>query len=913
MSKRLRQNGANGDLDGFYLSSHLRPPQYSIGLVERPRLIAALDGSAERRLVLVHAPAGFGKTTVLYQWISRLKTTSAIVSWLSAGQEDVDPYRFVYHLQCAIATANGNSFPLDSLADRSFQERSLQADVDKLLALLVSDKSRLVLVIDDYHLAESETNNRILDEVVKSLRPPATLVISSRARPALSLPYFKCQGLLESLDAVSLRFSQTECSELFAGADLEAVAEDIFHQSGGWPMALQLAKLWLRERNCAIGQPGMIDADAAGITEYLSGEILKQLPDEVSGMITDTSILERVNGDIANYVTGRSDCWSLIGNLDSLDALIAPIGGKGGWFRYHQLFRETLQGRLARCGRERITDLNLRASEWFEDHGDIEQAAAHASQAGSPSRVAAIIESAGAVRIGLTRGMPVLRRVLQHLSAKEIYAHPRLHLARIWLLAKQGKVEIARRQYDQYMDGREDGPGNTLKPCSHTEKESLFVGLMLTEVYEDKDFGQAGIERIESMAQDASAVDHWFQGWVNNLLCVMYTRKGNLRNAMAVTDQAMFHYRQVGSDYGQVWMLLHGALVSLLDGRLRKAAESIVKASRQASAEFASDRGLISIVRIVESVVLLEQNRIGRASEQIFDALKAAEKAEGWVEIFVQGYGASIELAYLHDGFEGASQEIDRAQQIARSRRLPRLGQAITLLKIEVLTIDGRLNEAEQLARRHRLSVESDPDLGADGWRDRVRKAIVLSRLAIYAGEGARAAKTLAEYLADAERHRRRRAVMELALMLAMAEHELGRKEQCVGSLRKALHLAVTEGYRQVFAREGKLMARMVGSVVRQSGVSSMSEGTVTFLARLITRVKNPSGLAPSNRTSGILTAKELAVLDESARGNANKVIARNLEISVATVKFHLSNIYRKLGVGNRTMAVAVAREKNIL
>ena len=318
-------------------------------------------------------------------------------------------------------------------------------------------------------------------------------------------------------------------------------------------------------------------------------------------------------------------------------------------------------------------------------------------------------------------------------------------------------------------------------------------------------------------------------------------------------------------------------------------------------------------MRIVESVVLLEQNRIGRASEQIFDALKAAEKAEGWVEIFVQGYGASIELSYLHDGFEGASQEIDRAQQIARSRRLPRLGQAITLLKIEVLTIDGRLNEAEQLARRHRLSVESDPDLAADGWRDRVRKAIVLSRLAIYAGEGARAAKTLAEYLADAERHRRRRAVMELALMLAMAEHELGRKEQCVGSLRKALHIAVTEGYRQVFARKGKLMARMVGSVVRQSGVSSMSEGTVTFLARLITRVKNPSGLAPSNRTSGILTAKELAVLDESARGNANKVIARNLEISVATVKFHLSNIYRKLGVGNRTMAVAVAREKNIL
>ena len=900
--------------DGLYLSSHLRPPQYNIGLVDRPRLTELLDRAGTRRLLIVHAPAGFGKTTALYQWVTRLQAdASSTVCWLSVTPEDSDPYRFVYHLQCALAEGCKRSGLSGGAADRSFHTTSLRADVDELVKRLAAIRGRLMMIVDDYHLAESPPNNRILNDVVNAIDDNMTVVVSSRRKPELALPYFRCQGLLESIDADDLKFSEEESSVLFADGGHTGAAEAVCRQAAGWPMALQLAKLWLRDADVSARGSLELDPQASGITDYLSGEVLKLLPEDVAGMMAETSILTQVNGDVANHITRRSDCWSLISALSALDTLIVPVGKQGGWFRYHQLIREFLQGQLATLGDEHVAMLHLRASDWFLKHGDLATAVAHAAQAGDVARAVAVIESAGAVRIGLMEGMPALRRVLRHVSKEDIYANPRLHLARIWLLAKQGEVGVARQQYDEFMSVKSKGDESGLRDYSDAHKESLFVGLMLAEVYEDKDFNRADIQRIEAMAGDVSVVDHWFQGWVNNLLCVMHTRKGNLEAAAAVNEAATFHYRQVGSDYGQVWMLLHLAIISYLGGRLRDANRAIAGAVQRASVKFANDSGLVAIVRVIESALLLEQNRLSRAAEQILDALTATENAEGWVEIYVQGYRTAIELACFLDGPEEALRHVERARRIALDRDLPRLSQAVLLFQIEILTLDGQLDVALALVEQYGLELDTDPGMGGDRWRVRVRQAVVLARLALYRGEGVALSSTLSRYLADAQRHGRRRAVMELSVILALAEFSENRREACVDALRTALEIAVEEGFRRVFVREGRPMARMLEVMIRHVGVSSMDRKTVAFLAELVTALRHPSGDSPPEQEKNILSEKELAVLKLSADGNCNKLIARNLDVSVATVKFHLSNVYRKLGVGNRTVAVAVARENNLL
>ena len=911
MAKAPAQHGTDSDENILYLSSHLRPPHYSIDLVERPGLAAQLDRAGAHRLMLVHAPAGFGKTTALYQWANRLQARGVPVCWLSVGPEDSDSHRFLYHLQCSIAAARNDAYPLSGFAGRSFRKRSLQADIDAIIARLTAGE-RLVLIIDDYHLAESARNDRILNELVKALDGPVTIAISSRARPALSLPYFQCQGLLASIDASTLRFSEDECRALFAASGLARAASTLYRQSGGWPMALQLAKLWLREGADPEHHPEL-DAHAAGITEYLTGEVIRKLPFEVAGLLLDTSILERVNGDVANRLTGRDDCWALIDRLAALDALIVPLQGRGGWFRYHPLFREILQGQLASRGAPYVAELHIRACNWYAEQRELESAVMHAAQARDSERIAALIESEGAVRIGLTKGMSVLRRLLRTLSPEVVYTHPRLHLAQIWLLAKQGEVTIARSQYDQYFDNGALRPDSRTRACSDTEKESLFVGMMLAEVYEDKDFDRTEIERIESVARDVASVDHWFQGWVNNLLCIMHTRKGNFDSAMAASKAADFHYRRVGSEYGQVWMLLHRALVSLLDGRLENAARTIGNAAGRANREFSNDSGLIGIIRIVESAVLLERGETGRAAEGLFDALATAENAEGWVEVFVQGYRAAIELSRLNEGFDNATQHVEGAMRIARERSLPRLARLATLFRIELHTLCGRLDDAVRLTRFHGLAVDSLPRLEEEGWQERVRKAVVLARLAIYRGAIEEVLDPLYRYVEAAEACGRRRVAMELSVVLAMAEYERGRRAPCVEALRNALDVAVPEGFHQVFAREGRLMARMLDETIRHIGVASMSKETVAFLARLVAGLRQPGDGNRPAAASNILTHKELEVLKHAACGNPSKIIARRLNVSVATVKYHLSNIYRKLGARSRIMAVAIAREHDLL
>ena len=265
--------------DSLYLSSHLRPPQYNIGLVDRPRLTELLDRAGARRLLIVHAPAGFGKTTALYQWVTRLQSdATSTVCWLSVTPGDNDPYRFVYHLQCALAEGCKRSGRSGGAADRSFHTTSLRADVDELVRRLAGIRGRLVMIIDDYHLAESPPNNRILNEVVNALDDNMTVVVSSRRKPELALPYFRCQGLLESIDADVLAFSEEESSALFADGGHAGAAEAVCRQAAGWPMALQLAKLWLRDADVNARGSWELDPQASGITDYLSGEVLKQLP-----------------------------------------------------------------------------------------------------------------------------------------------------------------------------------------------------------------------------------------------------------------------------------------------------------------------------------------------------------------------------------------------------------------------------------------------------------------------------------------------------------------------------------------------------------------------------------------------------------------------------------------------------------
>jgi LuxR family transcriptional regulator, maltose regulon positive regulatory protein len=893
----------------IFLSSKLNPPHYNIPLIERGQLLNRLNTVLSRKVVLVHAPAGFGKTTLLYQWFRQLQGAEALTAcWLSLDSEDQDATRFLYHLLCSIK-AQSDAAP-DPNLEAGVYDTNARLLKDEVHHSLAAINGRVVLLLDDYHLAETAENNRLLETLIGETSIHVSVVLCSRYKPDINFAYFKCQGHFAELGIDQLRFTEGESSQLFHElAGIEQIAE--FHRkTEGWPVVLQLAKLWLLENRGEVQTPLQLYDDVVEIADYLSAEILKNLPDHITRVLIETAILDQINGDLANYITERSDCWEIFQSLRKLDALVVSTSAKGGWFRYHNLFSDFLLARLSATGGERVARLHRRASDWFCNHGNVDYAVKHSLKAGDPDRAVAIIEEAGATRIALTGGMPLLRKLLQQLDAEVIYRSPRLHLARIWMLAKEGKITLARALYDDFLAGQKGTLSQSQGDYSDLAKESLFVSLMLTEVYEDRNVHQDEVSRVESIARDVSLVDHWFQGWINNLLCIMHVRRGNLIHGMAVHDSAMHHYQQVDSRYGQIFMRLHLSIIHYMAGRLGLAEEVIGRAHQECKAEFPGDMGLLSLIAIVKASLLFERHQLEAAAEEVFSALDVAEKAEGWVDIYVMGYRTAALIALASGDLDEALVLVERAAKLAGERQLPRLHWHAQCLKAELLTLSGQIREASHAASEQQLPPPAECPFAT--WREKHLSLVVHSRLLIYQGKSDVVVARLLPALQKAESYGRQRLAMELSLVLALAYFDLDDRDRSVNALRKALHLAVAENFRQAFINEGVLMARMLKTLIRHVGVADMANSTVNFLAELLAALTSGDGQEREGEQC-ILSEKEMAVLAELAKGNVNKIIARNLDLSLATVKFHLGNIYQKLGVSSRVMAVAVAKKKNLV
>ena len=895
-------------------SSKLRPPTYNIDLIPRPQLLGKLENHNNKGCIIIHAPAGYGKSVLLTQWLQQLAGQGIRTAWLGLDADDREPLQFLSYIYLAIAAALGerSAGPAADEQHAGFNIVSAKAAFVVVLNLLEEIREPLLIVLDDYHLVQNRATNDVLNSLIRNLPPNVHLVISSRVRPDLSLAKLSAQGKLLELSARDLRFSQLE-AERFFGSDLSS--EKILainDRVEGWVIALQLTRLWLQS------QPALDDklqdyTDITGnITDYLNNEVLKKLPQDYRKVLIRTSILDQVNGDIANAICNRSDCWEIINSFSDLDALIIPLNKEGQWFRYHYLFAEFLRNQLLMSGTEEVRRIHLAASHWYEANGYPDQAVKYACRANDEKRAVSLIEGLGAVRIGLTVGLPLLSKLLSYLSIEAIYGSPRLHLAKAWLLAKEGQLKQARKCYNEV---NFDVSHRDIVSGSNHEllrQEGLFVDMMLFDIYEDKGYSEQDITGIENMTHSASQVDHWLQGWLNNILCIMYLRSGDLSRAGVSNQAAMTHYRQADSAYGQIYMYLHLAMIKTLAGSLNEAAEAIEIAGEWSQREFSSDIGLVSLIQTVRAEILYERNEIHEADRLIFSALRNIEHSEGWVEVYGRAYVVATAISYAAGGIEPAANLLDQALNIANERNLPRLRWLAICRKIELLTRDGRLSEARSLADEHLSALEDIKDPFVT-WREIENAVVVTARLAICQDDATRVLGRLNMLQKQAQDHGNQRSLMKVSIMQMLAFERLKDRDNAIAALQRALMIAVPEGFLRIFIDEGDRMAGFLRSAVRHIGAANMSTEIVRFIAEVLTALKHPAGKPETDTDPNILSERELQVLNELAHGHVNKIIARNLDLTVATVKFHLSNIYQKLGVNSRNVAIAVARKQNLI
>jgi len=808
-------------------SAKLRPPPALARIVERPVLLRRLTTGLECRLSLLQAPAGFGKTTLLARWLEHLRLRGVPAAWLNLDEDDRDPQRFLAHLGASLARAG-----ILAEASRSVAPTP-RAGLAALVHALEAGPARAVVLLDGYERAAGPELDALLTVALRLLPEGVHLALASRVRPGLPLGDLRAHGLITCIGPDALRFGPGETGQLFDAALDQRGIEALLARSEGWPVALQLAH---QARPAGpVPEPQRLWQAAWPLVEdYVSEAILAPLPAELQDFLRATAELEAICAELADELRGAGDSLSLMRRLEVLDGLVMALDPERRWVRVNPLLRKALQRRAAELGAEPVRAGHATAARWFAARGDLAAAVRHARAAQDLRLAATLVEEAGGVGIFLTRGLALLAELLGSLPAEAVHASPRLEVARALLVAKAGRLVEARRRLEEVRGLLAARPPD---PALLRDVE-LVHQLLVT--YEDGGVTRAEVEALEAQAARAAGAEHWYQGCLQNMLCIRHVHRGNLAAARTAAQRAMVQFADAGAAYGRVFMGVHVGLIRSLQARSRAAFEALTEARELARTHFPHDAALGAVVDVVLAEALYARGDLEPAGELLGPALPVVERHEGWTEVFWRGYATDAGLALARAGPAAALQRLERAVEVADQRGLWRLRWLVAAERVRLLTRAGDLERAADGAARlaQDLARERAPEGGRLSWRERTTGGLVLARLAVQRGEPAAALERLEEVRREGERTGARFVLLQTEALHALAAAAAGHEDEALGWLRRALAQAVPEGLRRPLADEGGSMAALLRRAVRLIGVNALPAPTVAFIADVLSAIE---------------------------------------------------------------------------
>jgi LuxR family transcriptional regulator, maltose regulon positive regulatory protein len=891
------------------LLSKLHIPLLQPHLIDRPHLIDQLERGivANHRLTLLSAVAGAGKTTLLAQWAH---ARSANVTWLSLDEADNDPARFAHYLIAALQVAHPTvgQQALDDLATATLQE------LPHLLTSLLNDftavSDAFVLVLDDYHLIDAPPVHEIVLFLLERLPAQLHLAIATRADPPLPLPRLRASRQLTELRAPALRFRDGEVSTFFdkiLRVPLPADAVQVLTaKTEGWIAGLQLAALSLQRRANPLEFVRSFAGTDQYILEYLTQEVLDNLPAEILSFLLRTSILRRLSAPLCDAVTGGTTSHEALVALREANLFLIPLDSRQEWYRYHPLFADLLQAELRRrLAPGEVARLYHRASAWHRDHDTLEEAIEYALALPDVALAVTLVEAAGMEMI-LEGRLSTLERWLSRLPNAEIAARPRLRLFGSWVAyigATEGRgteeLEAARASIGPLEDDAEWRMhyGETsvlLSRAAATQGRTRRARARAEEALATLPAGQDAA-RAGAMIAEATAL---------HLEGETALAQARLREA-GVLARRGDNLRVVAHQH-----LIDGAIY-LHQGQLETAARAFHRLLALRAHLAASDHGafLLALGYLGCAAILVEQNHLERATGWLQRAQAVSEESMTLVDT---SYLAGIVRARLQWA-KGAPDATARSIHQASLHFFGRLSP---------------LADMELAALATRLHLALGDDAGAARWLDSVSQAglprlyeemrrVAQAQWYVARGELEMAEELCEQVRSSAQEGGRVARLVEVELIMTHSLARQGGPAEALRPLRRALEAALPGGYVRRFLEEGPVILRLLDQLVREASLPPRLRGYALRLLASAEGEASPAGPrpagAPGQPLIEPLTERELEVLHLIAAGHSNAEIAAHLMVTVYTVKKHASNIYGKLGVQRRTQALARARELALL
>ncbi len=882
------------------LTTKLYIPPVRPELVSRPRLIERLNAGLlhKRKLTLISAPAGFGKTTLLSEWTRGCERP---IAWVSLDKDDNDPTRFWGYFVAALQTVRARIGKAALALLHSPQPPPIEAILTTLINEITGIPDGFALVLDDYHVIEAQPIHDALAFLLDHLPPQIYLVIATRADPPLPLSRLRGRDQLLELRTADLRFTPDEAAAFLNQVmGLRLPAEDVAAleaRTEGWIVGLQMAALAMQGQGTE--RIASFVAAFAGshryILDYLTDEVLLQQPESVQTFLLQTAILDRLTAPLCDAVTERSDGQTMLERLEAANLFIVPLDDERRWYRYHHLFANLLRRRLSRTQPDLLPALHLQASDWYEKTGLVGEAVSHALAAEDVERAARLVEGRALAMIFLGE-LTTLVGLLDALPDEVVRSRPWLCIAHAWALVFAGLLDAvelrlkgAETTLDTFGDARR-AEGRHI--AGHIAAIRAYIAALRGDMSRAAEFTR---EALEQLPEEDLAV----RGLSAGLLGTVLRWSGDLVAAAQALARAIAITQAASDSHAAVEALYNLAAVQFAQGQLHKTVATCRDALLLADEYIERGGRRLPIVApgyYLMSQVLREWNDLEGALRHAREAIELCEQW-GWPEGLAFGYLRLARALQAVGDADGAHEAIRKARQAA-SGLSPWFGAHMAAHQARLWLAQGNLTPASHWAQESGLSADDELNYQYMG------EYSVLARVLIAQVRLDEASRLLARLLEMTEAAGAMSYVIETLVLQALALQAQGKDDQALTVLERALSFAEPEGYVRTFIDKGAPMA----ALLRTAASRGIALDYVSKLLAAFGEVAFPS--APLVEP---LSERELEVLRLLAAGLSNREIAAELFLAVGTVKKYTSNIYGKLNVHKRTQAVARARELGLL
>lgn len=895
----------------------LAPPR-TRHYVHRQRAIEQLRRGMDRKLTVMVAPAGFGKTSLLTEWKKVLEQEGCVVGWLSIDRDDDDLYQFGAYL---LAAARRACEEAGEAVSRRLEPDPL-APVDVMFAEFLNAvlelPRQMVLVLDDFDRLSSPAIHEAVFRLLRHAPENLHLLVAGRSEPEFPLSYFEARDQLLKVDAEALRFDSAETQAFFSTVSGHALSaaqtETLLRATEGWVAGLQLASFALSANEQVGAFAERLPFARRSIEAYLNENVFIHVPEPLQAFLLQTAVLERMSVPLCDALTGSSEAHASFEWLIARNMLVRPLDAEGQWYRYHALFADYLRERLVRERPHDVAGLHRRASEWFASQALWVEAVSHALAAGDGDQAAGWVEQCAMTLVEASDVRTVLSWVAK-LPVEAVRGRLRLRLAHAWALSLTMQTVAARQELQAV---EEDIAGGQLPVTEVVRVELQAVKALIAGL---SDESQRSLEFGRKVLELGPADGSWAEGIGLTTLIFGLSYASGFEEIEQLRRTLTFGTGANAPIYAMVYRQSMVGLSLFVQGRLGEAVQTLEDVLRESNVR-AGQQSAASVLPVgYLAAIHYEWN----------DLERAAELLEGRLEIALQScslgplVGFCMTLARLQllaGKQDDAFRIIEDAEAVARSRQWLRMQVACKAEAMRISIRCGDLGRATRIGHELEALVGQRPaSLQGSYLETWQRFQVAHCRLLVARGRPADAVPILQGVQAEVRAAGMPYLGAQISVALAVALHGAGQRTDAMQAMLTAVAYGQENGLQRVFLDAGPVARDILDGLRHQQTLPAEIESW--YVDGLCAGFDAPGGAGDATRTaswhnaaqyqteyaveplaSSRLSAREVEILDYVARGLSNKEIARAIRVAPETVKWHLKNIFEKLKVNSRIQAV---------